>query len=182
MLKIRRPIGRLIFNMGMAIPGKTVFLIETAPCFLHQSPHLCWCGMCNKSDVKRLITLGCLDQYTCRGWYCEKGGKQSRDRSPKTRTLNKFVLHLLSKFGDPSLNGWWIIVRTNSKFQIGLKKDTFKWNLSLKVKVNRPLNQGIGTFGPNFVILAWTGHKLSRGYARDWYIDTQTHGRTDTQT
>ena len=31
MLKIRRPVGRLIFNMGIAIPGKTVFLIETAP-------------------------------------------------------------------------------------------------------------------------------------------------------
>ena len=31
MLKIRRPLGRLIFNMGIAIPGKTVFLIETAP-------------------------------------------------------------------------------------------------------------------------------------------------------
>ena len=30
MLKIRRPLGRLIFNMGIAIPGKTVFLIETA--------------------------------------------------------------------------------------------------------------------------------------------------------
>ena len=30
-LKIRRPLGRLIFNMGIAIPGKTVFLIETAP-------------------------------------------------------------------------------------------------------------------------------------------------------
>ena len=29
--KIRRPLGRLIFNMGIAIPGKTVFLIETAP-------------------------------------------------------------------------------------------------------------------------------------------------------
>ena len=28
MLKIRRPLGRLIFNMGIAIPGKTVFLIE----------------------------------------------------------------------------------------------------------------------------------------------------------
>ena len=25
MLKIRRPLGRLIFNMGIAIPGKTVF-------------------------------------------------------------------------------------------------------------------------------------------------------------
>ena len=31
MLKIRRPNDRLIFNMGIAIPGKTVFLIETAP-------------------------------------------------------------------------------------------------------------------------------------------------------
>ena len=31
MLKIRRPLGRLIFNMGIDIPGKTVFLIETAP-------------------------------------------------------------------------------------------------------------------------------------------------------
>ena len=33
MLKIRRPLGRLIFNMGITIPGKTVFLIETAPSF-----------------------------------------------------------------------------------------------------------------------------------------------------
>ena len=31
MLKIKRPLGRLIFNIGIAIPGKTVFLIETAP-------------------------------------------------------------------------------------------------------------------------------------------------------
>ena len=31
MLKIRRPLGRLIFNMGIAIPGKTIFLIEMAP-------------------------------------------------------------------------------------------------------------------------------------------------------
>ena len=35
MLKIRRPLGRLIFNMGIAILGKTVFLIETAPRFLN---------------------------------------------------------------------------------------------------------------------------------------------------
>ena len=34
MLKIRRPLGRLIFNMGIAIPGKTVFLIETAPWYM----------------------------------------------------------------------------------------------------------------------------------------------------
>ena len=31
MLNIRRPLGPLIFNMGIAIPVKTVFLIETAP-------------------------------------------------------------------------------------------------------------------------------------------------------
>ena len=37
MLKIRRPLGRLIFNMGIAIPGKTVFLIETAPCIQPQT-------------------------------------------------------------------------------------------------------------------------------------------------
>ena len=46
MLKIRRPLGRLIFNMGIAIPGKTVFLIETAPWSngnhaLYDPVHLC---------------------------------------------------------------------------------------------------------------------------------------------
>ena len=39
MLKIRRPLGRLIFNMGIAIPGKTVFLIETAPWFCGREIH-----------------------------------------------------------------------------------------------------------------------------------------------
>ena len=40
MLKIRRPLGRLIFNMGIAIPGKNVFLIDTAPCFLRFNVHI----------------------------------------------------------------------------------------------------------------------------------------------
>ena len=30
------------------------------------------------------------------------------------RALNQDLWHLWSKFGDPSLNGWWVIVRTNS--------------------------------------------------------------------
>ena len=42
MLKIRRPLGRLIFNMGITIPGKTVFLIETAP----------WCHAGHTSIMK----------------------------------------------------------------------------------------------------------------------------------
>ena len=40
MLKIRRPTGRLIFNMGIPIPGKTVFYIETGPRWL--SFHFIW--------------------------------------------------------------------------------------------------------------------------------------------
>ena len=73
MLKIRRPLGRLIFNMGIAIPGKTVFLIETAPCStfvisvlctilyiitgLHLFPMLfVWCDY--------LILTWCLSEYS----------------------------------------------------------------------------------------------------------------------
>ena len=33
--------------------------------------------------------------------------------SQNNRDLNQGVLHLWSKFGDPSLNGWWVIARTN---------------------------------------------------------------------
>ena len=50
MLKIRRPLGRLIFNMGIAIPGKTVFLIETAPSFpWYAAPDLLTAWMLNSS-------------------------------------------------------------------------------------------------------------------------------------
>ena len=42
MLKIRRPLGRLIFNMGIAIPGKTVFLIETVPCVATNEDKKLW--------------------------------------------------------------------------------------------------------------------------------------------
>ena len=40
---------------------------------------------------------------------------EGQDQSPpqKIRDLNQGLLHLWSKFGDPSLNGWWVIARTN---------------------------------------------------------------------
>ena len=51
MLKIRRPLGRLIFNMGIAIPGKTVFLIETAPRTLSwYQDHLSYIGIYHDED------------------------------------------------------------------------------------------------------------------------------------
>ena len=34
-------------------------------------------------------------------------------------------------------------------------------------------------YGPNLVILAETGHELSRGQARDWRSDGRTHTQTD---
>ena len=35
---------------------------------------------------------------------------------PQNRDLNQSILHLWPKFGDPSLNRWWIIARTSSKW------------------------------------------------------------------
>ena len=58
-------------------------------------------------------------------WTSSKWGKlwlwssiwpwRSRSIIPQNnRALNQGLLHLWSKFGDPSLNGWWVIARTNS--------------------------------------------------------------------
>ena len=66
MLKIRRPLGRLIFNMGIAIPGKTVFLIETAPrCLsINTNGHGCVCvrerggGVFSDLDINATLILG----------------------------------------------------------------------------------------------------------------------------
>ena len=46
MLKIRRPTGRLIFNMGIPIPGKTVFYIETGPWWFRPNPTDSWAAPC----------------------------------------------------------------------------------------------------------------------------------------
>ena len=40
MLKIRRSCNRLVFNMGILIPGIDSLYIETRPCCWCQSPHL----------------------------------------------------------------------------------------------------------------------------------------------
>ena len=76
MLKIRRPLGHLIFNMGIAIPGKTVFLIETAPSipskiltanhsfvlFLH----------CNDCCNSLLFISVCIPIQTCISAFCHQ--------------------------------------------------------------------------------------------------------------
>ena len=65
MLKIRRPNGRLIFNMGIPIPGKDGLYIETGPCQLYgqnislqTSPDDCYVA----NVVKHIICK--MDHYT----------------------------------------------------------------------------------------------------------------------
>ena len=100
------------------------------------------------------------------------------------RDLNQGILYLWSKFGDPSLNGWWVMVRT---IQNGV-------NLDCQVKFDlegqgRSVHKTTGTltkvfriFGPNLVILAWTGPELLRGQASDRQTDTHTHTQTQATT
>ena len=53
------------------------------------------------------------------------------------RDLNQCILHLWSKFGDPSVNGWWVMCgQAQNRVNFA-----FKLNLTLKVKVDCPLKQ-----------------------------------------
>ena len=40
---------------------------------------------------------------------------QGQSPPQNNRNLNQGLLHLWSKFGDPSLNGWWVIARTSKR-------------------------------------------------------------------
>ena len=56
-------------------------------------------------------------------------------------------------------------------------------NLTLKITINHPkktigiLTKVFNTYGPNLVILAWTGDELSRGQTW-WRTDRQTQAMT----
>ena len=95
----------------------------------------------------------------------------SRSRSIATqnnRALNQCILHLWSKFGDPTSNGWWVMVRTSSKwgkFDFDLKFD-LEGQGWLTPKTIGTLTKVFCIFGPNLVILAWTGDELLRGDGR----------------
>ena len=88
----------------------------------------------NKGDVKCWIALGFVGQYISKGsrlWNI--GDREVVVGSPhqNNRDINQVVLHLWSKFGDPCLNRWWVIMWTNLKLRIGLNL-TFKWNFNLE--------------------------------------------------
>ena len=96
--------------------------------------------------------------------------------------LNQGILHLWSKFGGPSLNGWWVIAWTSSKWgKFWLFEDKFdlegKGQSPLKTIGN--LNKVFYTCVSNLVILAWTGLELSCGQASDWHTDWHTDAGND---
>ena len=72
------------------------------------------------------------------------------------RDLNQGILHLWSKFGGPSLNGWWFISR---KAQNGVNFD-FEVKFDLEGQSQSPpktigiLTKVFYIYGPNLVILA----------------------------
>ena len=91
MLKIRRPLGRLIFNMGIAIPGKTVFLIETAP-RMHLF-HIPQCSIQNRNvhisvldgalwDIEQVYSGICEIGLLLYGMYCEFKKKKKKKKKP----------------------------------------------------------------------------------------------------
>ena len=97
-----------------------------------------------------------------------------------TRDLNCAKVHFCFKFGNLTLDRWWMMAWTSSKYGNFF---TFKLNLTLKLKVNYPLKTiGILTkvlcsSGQNMAILVWTSDKLSHGQASGYH----THRRTDIQ-
>ena len=95
-------------------------------------------------------------------------------------------MHLWSKFGNPDFNQWWLIVQTNSQTQNGVNFD-FEVKFDLEgqgqssPKTIGALTEVFYTYGPNLVILAWTGDESLRRQTW-WRTDGRTDWRTDWRT
>ena len=97
--------------------------------------------------------------------------------SQNNRDLNQDILHLWSKFGGPSLNGCGQAQNeVNLDFHVKFDLEGQGWSVH---KTIGTLTKVFCIFGPNLVILAWTGPELSRGQASDWQTDRQTNRQTD---
>ena len=64
----------------------------------------------------------------------------------------------------------------NLDFQVKFDLEDQGWSFHNTI---RTLTKVFCIFGPNLVILAWTGLELSRGQASDWHTDRQTDTHKD---
>ena len=118
MLKIRRPLGRLIFNMGIAIPGTTVFLIETAPSLVILSDRY-WSMVLEW----RLIFTRCINSTF-------------KDKPPSR--LGIPLGHLVS-FCIMALDGYRSVFITYTPFEINDNNIDFWWALEFQFSKTRSL-------------------------------------------
>ena len=65
----------------------------------------------------------------------------------------------------------------NLEFDLKFDLEDQGWSLHKTIET---LSKLFCTFGPNLVMLAWTGPELSHGQASDWHRLTHTHRHTDT--
>ena len=85
------------------------------------------------------------------------------------KNLNQCILHLWSQFGDPSLNGWWVMVRSSSKWAnlgFDLKFDLEGHGRSLH-KTAGTLTKLFCIIGIDMVILASTNGCVNNRNAGD---------------
>ena len=96
--------------------------------------------------------------------------------------LNSHKMRFWPKFGNPGLNRWWLVVRTNPQAQNWVNFDFqakiyFEGQGQSPSKTAGSLTKVFYIYGPNLVILAWKGDELSRGHT--WW---PTDGRTQATT
>ena len=84
----------------------------------------------------------------------------------RAKQISQWEFLMNHKFGDSSLNGWKVILRQTQK---GVNFD-----MKLNGQSTPTIMEILTTPGTKLVIIAWRGHKLSRGLARGWH----THGHT----
>ena len=92
------------------------------------------------------------------------------------RDLNQWILHLWSKFGDLSLNGWWVMVRTSSQWgKVGIWPNIWPWrSRSIAPQNNRDINQVILHLLAKFGDLSLNASRVIVRTNR-WLTETHTH-------
>ena len=106
---------------------------------------------------------------------------RSRPINPKVNSnLNPGILHLLPKFGDPSLNRWWVIVPRSSKWgNFWLWSLIWPWrSRSITPQNNRDLNQGLLHLWSKFGDPSLNGWRVIARTSK-WLPHTRTDGHTD---
>ena len=134
-----------------------------------------WVTIASLTQARSWPKLGFINRLTSLIWPW-----RSWSIVPQNNRYHKQVgLHLLSKFDGSSLNMWWVMAWTSSKW--GKLAFQVKFDLEGQSQ-SAPKRKGTSTklfctFCPNFVVLAWTRDDLWRGQARGWR--THTHRQTD---